>query len=355
MARTDYSDNRGWKKGDKKIYSDLEEKRICDIKEQRIKSNYFVGRDYVQMDYANKYPNDPWPSDWFIKEVIRRNNLQTAKPKKKIKGGSKYLLYPEESIKRLGRIQQSGDFIGKKYIDGRTEAINIFSTSYYRPFKLFQIKRVFAAKSAYIYPVLIDLWREYPIPDVYRVDNALTFRGTGRGRRFLSPFLKFILNLDITPLFGAYNKPWTNPHVEGHNKTFGDKVWGNNRFTNLEQIDRECDRFNRESLDLFNFKYRPNLKFIKQKRFLTERSRAEFKKLNTAAGKKIYFIRFVENRDLHNNSFITILNEKIIIPEQYDHQFVFVECDIEKNKLNIYSEFEKKISQIHQTKFTINL
>jgi hypothetical protein len=307
------------------------------------------------MDYAKKYPDDPMPSIWFIRDVIRRNKLQIAEPKKKKKGGSKYLLYPEEAIKRLGVIQQSGDFIGRKYIDGRSDPIDIFSTSYYSPFKLFQIKRVLASKSTYIYPVLTGLWQKHPIPDVYRIDNALTFRGSGSGKRFLSPFLRFILNLDIIPLFGAPRKPWTNPHIEGFNKTFGDKVWAQNRFTGLEQIDKECERFNQESLDLFNFKYKPSLIFLKQKRYLSNRSKLEFTKLNTVENKKIYFIRFVENQDFRKNSFITILNDKVIIPETYDHQFVLVECDIEKSKLKIYSEFEKKISQIHQIKFKINL
>lgn len=307
------------------------------------------------MDYARKYPNDRCPSIWFIKETVRKNNLQTAKPKKKRKGGAKYLLYPAEAIKQLGNIHQSGDFIGKKYIDNHSNPINIFSTSYYSPFKLYQIKRILAQKTLFVFPVLTDLWQKYPIPDIYRIDNGLQFRGTGSGKRFISPFLKFLLNLNIIPLFGSPSKPWTNPHIEGHNKVFSDKVWGKNRFTSLDQIDYECERFNLESVGLFDFKYQDCLQFIKRKRYLTQQSKIGYKTLNTIENKKIYFIRFVENRDTKNNSFIIILNEKVIVPEQYDHQFVLVECDIEKNKLNIFSEFEKKITQIHQTEFKINL
>lgn len=356
LRQDGYTDNRGWKEGIRRIYSSVEEKRICELKTKRIKSNkYFVGSEYVQMDYANKHPGDRQPSLWFIEETVRDNNLQTAKPKKKRKGGSEYLLFPIEAIKQLGQIQQSGDFIGKKYIDNCSNPINIFSTSYYSPFKLYQIKRILAPKIPFVFPVLTDLWQEYPIPDVYRIDNGLQFRGTGSGKRFVSPFLKFILNLNIIPLFGSPNKPWTNPHIEGHNKVFSDKVWGKNRFTNLGQIDYECQRFNQESLELFNFKYRNNIQYIERKRYLTRRSKIECKKLNTRENKKIYFIRFVEYRDARKNSFVSILNEKVIIPEQYDRQFVLVECDIEKNKLNVFSEYQRKISQIHQVKFKINL
>jgi len=356
LRQDGYTNKRGWKAGIKRKYSSLEEKRICELKTKRIKSNcYFVGSEFVQMDYAKKYPNDRRPSIWFIQETVRKNRLQTAKPKKKRKGGSEYLLFPIEAIKQLGKIQQSGDFIGKKYIDNSSNPINIFSTSYYRPFKLYQIKRILAAKTPFVFPVLTDLWQKYPIPDVFRIDNGLQFRGTGSGKRFISPFLKFLLNLNIIPLFGSPSKPWTNPHIEGHNKVFSDKVWSRNRFTNLNQIDRECKRFNQESSGLFDFKYQDCIQFLKHKRYLTKQSKIEFKKLKTAENKKIYFIRFVEHKDTRKNSFITVLNEKIIIPEQYDHQFILVECNIGKNKLNIFSEFQKKIKQIHQVKFKINL
>lgn len=356
LNQKEYTDNRGWKNGIRRKYSAIEEQRICDLKRKRLEQKkYFVGSDYVQMDYANVYPNEPLPSTWFIEEVIRDNNLQTAKPKSRKKGRSEYLLYPVEAIKQLGNIQQSADFIGKKYIDNQSDPINIFSTSYYSPFKLYQIQPILAAKTRFMLPILTKLWQDFPLPDVFRIDNGLQFRGSGSGRKFLSPFLKFILNLNIIPLFGAPHKPWTNPHIEGHNKIFNDKVWSQNRFTNLAQINIECEKFNNESLELFNFKYRDNLIFIKRQRFLTSKSKIEFTHLKSIENKKIYFIRFVENKDYQKNSFITILNEKIIIPEQYDHQFVFVECDIEKNTLNIFSEYQRDVKQIHQIKFKLNI
>ena len=91
--------------------------RICTLKSQRIEQNkYFVGSEYVQMDYAKKYPGHQLPSLWFIQHTIRQAGLQTRKPKRHRKGGSQYLLYPVQSIRNLGSVQQSADFIGKKYI-----------------------------------------------------------------------------------------------------------------------------------------------------------------------------------------------------------------------------------------------
>lgn len=188
-------------------YSILEEQRICELKKQRTEQKkYFVGSDYIRMDYAKAFPGDPLPSNWFVEKVVRNNDLQTAKPKSKKKGGSAYLLYPVEAIRQLGIVQQSADFIGKKYIDNHSDPINIFSTNYYSPFKLYQIQPIFAAKIAFMLPVLTKLWRDFPIPDVFRIDNGLQFRGSGSGKKFLSPFLKFVLNLNVIlnlpPFFG---------------------------------------------------------------------------------------------------------------------------------------------------------
>jgi len=128
LNRGSYEDNRGWKKG-KRVYTDCEEKRIVEIKRTMKKRNdYFLGAPYVQMNYAFGYPKDRIPSEWFIEDVVRRHHLQTKEPKKKTKGMDivKRLLFPIKSIINLGKIQQSADFIGKKFILGSEEPVSFF-------------------------------------------------------------------------------------------------------------------------------------------------------------------------------------------------------------------------------------
>jgi hypothetical protein len=307
------------------------------------------------MDYIKKYSGDKVPSQWFIAETIRKEKLQTRKTKKRRKGGSEYLLYPAESIRNLGYIHQSADFIGKKYISGKSEPINIFSTCYHAPIKLYQIKRTLAEKADYAIEVLTKFWQIYPIPDVFRIDNALQFRGTARGKRAIGKFLIFLLNLDITPLFGSPSKPWTNPNVEGHNRVFNEKVWSANHFISLEQIDTECERFNEESEELFKFKY-ANLIVNDRNlfRYLEKNQKIETGKLQSTANKKIYFSRFAESLDESKKAQIIIMNETIFIPVKYTHQFVFVEWDLEKEQLSIYSEYQKVKTFIKKVKFKIN-
>ena len=306
------------------------------------------------MDYAKQYSHEKLPSIWFIDEAIRQAGLQTKKPKKHKKGGAEYLLYPVYSIRNLGCVQQSADFIGKKYITGQREPINIFSTSYYAPFKLYQIKPVKAERAVYAIENLTKLWRKYPLPDVLRIDNGLQFRGTARGKRSLGTFLKFILNLGIKPLFGSPSKPWTNPHIEGHNRVFNEKVWGQNFFTHTDQIATECDRFNSESLEYFHFKY-AQLVFNGNFSYIENDQKIEIDKLLSMKEKKIYFVRFVQSAEKGVKAFINILNESILLPEQYNHQFVFAEWDIEKEQLLIYSEYQKAVTLIMQRKFNLNI
>jgi transposase len=355
LKRTTYEDRRGWREGRTRKYTDpIVAERICDLKRKRIAGKYFVGSEYVQMDYERQYPHDESPALWYIDKVVRTAKLQTRQPKTKRKGGSEYLLYPVQCIRNLGYVHQSADFIGKKYIAGQSEPVNIFSSSYYSPFKLYQINRILAEKAVYAVECWKEQWRIYPIPDVERLDNGLQFRGTASGKRAIGMVLRFLLNLGVTPLFGSPSKPWTNPHVEGHNRVFNEKVWGQNWFTALEQIDHECARFNQESLEYFQYKY-ASLIVNGSFDYLEPKQDVPTDRLVSRKGKKIYFTRFVESIEQHGSAYTAIMNERIPIPEKFTHQFVFVEWDLEKEQLSFYSEYQKVITLIKQIRFRLNL
>jgi len=306
------------------------------------------------MDYAKQYPNESLPKIWYIKQIVRKANLQTRKPKQRRKGGSEYLLYPIESIRKLPGIHQSADFIGKKYITGRSEPINFISTTYYWPFKLYQVRRIQAEKAIYAMNELINIWINFPMPNVLRIDNALQFRGTASGKRALGTFLIFLLNLNVIPLFGAPSKPWTNPHIEGHNRVFTELLWNKNNFKSLNQIDKEIDRFNNESLEYFEYKY-SHYMFDYIERILTKDVKIEKDSLITRKGKKLYFIRFVESIEKQADASVTIMNEIIYLPEKYTHQFIFAEWNIETEKLSFYSEYKNSTTLIHRVPFKLNV
>jgi len=125
-------------------------------------------------------------------------------------------------------------------------------------------------------------------------------------------------------------------------------------YSSLEQIDIECERFNQESLDLFKYKY-SELVANGNFRYLEKNQNIVTGRLQSKKDKKIYFIRFVESIEEKRKASVIILNETVYLPEKYNHQFVFVEWNIEKEQLLIYSEYKKNINLINQIKFRLNI
>lgn len=354
LGRESYQDNRGWKQGRGRKHTDpAVAKRICRLKQQRVQENYLVGSEYVQMDYCKSYPGQEVPSVWYIDNVVRKAGLQTRKPKTKRRGGSAYLLYPVVSMHRLGLIQQSADFIGKKYLDGSSNPVTIFSSCYYRPFKMYQIQRTEAEKATLAIEILCRQWTEFPVPHVVRLDNGGPFRGMGTIARHLGPFMLFLLNLGITPLFGSPSRPWTNGAVEGHNRVFTEKVWLRNRFRSLEEVDRETNRFNAEGREFFRFRYQSLADRFRARR-LEPRRKIETEHLRTRRNKKITFIRFVEPSLKEPRPHIMVMNEPVFLPDPYIHQFVFATWDLEEEKLSIVSEYQGTCTPILRLPFKIN-
>lgn len=353
LGQKEYRENRGWAKNNKRSHTDLEEQRIVTLKNARINGKYFVGAPYVQMDYAKQFFKDSLPSEWFIKEVTRRAGLQTHEPKKRSKGKNivSRLLFPIRSIIRLGKIHQSCDFIGKKYIQGSKDPINIFSTSFYQWLEIYQIWRVLAETSEQAINKLTDFWKIFPLPNVMRMDNGMTFRGTGKIATHIGKYLKFLLNLNIIPLFSSTYQSYTNPHIEGHNRTFTEKLWSKNFFSSTDEIDRECYKFNTESQEFFEWKFKDRLDKANI-HYLSKNSIIDGEVLRSTKGKKICFIRFVEQwKEANEIAGIVVLDKFVEIPKSYIGQYVFVTLNLETSRLNIISEHQSAITKISDQPF----
>lgn len=328
------------------------------MKQARIDSKkYFVGAPFVQMDYSVRYPEDTLPSEWFSKEVTRKAGLQTHEPKKKKTGQSivSRLLYPIKTIVGLGKVQPSCDFIGKMYISGSKEPVNIFATSFYQVFKLYQIWLVYGETAESAITKLLDFWSLYPLPHVMRVDNGMSFRGTGVIEGKVGRFVKFLLNLNITPLFSAAYQAYTNPHIEGHNRTFDDKLWRTNFFTSLADLDTACIRFNAESSDFFAWKFKERLSKGNVRR-MSSKSVINSEVLRSAKGKKICFIRFVQRwKEANEVAGVVVLNKFVEVPTPYLNQYVFVTINLETTMINIISESNGQVYQIINQRFELTL
>ena len=320
------------------------------------RDDYLVGPEQVQMHYAGKYPEDRLPSEWFVKDVVRRHELQSHEVEKRGKGTDivKRLLFPIQSIIRLGLIQQSADFIGKKFIHGREEPISFFATGYYQGFKLYRMWRISAETVEEAIACLKEFWTVHPLPQVLRIDNAMTWRGAGQLTAHLGRFVKFLLNLNVTPLFSAPYRSYTNPHIEGNNSTFARKVWMKKMFGSLDEIDRECGRFNAESERFFRWKFKEQLS-RKSLRYLRPDQDVDTETLRSTKGKIVTFLRFVERwAEEHERCGIVLLNKFVPLPDPYYNQYVFVVINLETATLHVYSEREGISTEILRQPFPIS-
>lgn len=357
LAQDAYTDTRGWTKGALRKYSDDCHDRVVALKKERIdKEKYFTGAEYVRMDYAKRYPDDDLPSLWFIEEATRKAGMQTHAPKPPKKTDVvKRQCFPIKSIVTLGRVQQSCDFIGKKYIKGSNIPVSIFSTSYYQWFKMYNIWRTPSESADSVIEKLPAFWVDHPIPDVMRIDNAMTFRGSSRGEAVtLSRFLKFLLNTNVTPLFSSPYRSYTNPHIEGHNRTFTEKLWGKQLFSSMEEIDTACAAFNAEAEEFFRWKFVERLQ-MKNLRYCDPLKEVVDATLLRTRGKCICFIRFVDIwKEANSEVGIVVLDRFVAVPIAYLNQYVFVVFEIETARLIVYSEYEGVRTEVQKIPFPYN-
>lgn len=357
LAAAEFAEGRGWK-GGMRTHTESEEARVVSVKEAMAAGRrYFVGAGHVRMMYAKAHPGDPVPSAWFVNEVVRRHGLQSHEPKRrgKAQGIVSRLRFPIRSIVGLGRIQQACDFIGKKFIRGRKEPVSVFSTSYYQWLEMYQIWRVPAETSEAATGCLAGLWAGAPIPDVMRMDNGMTFRGTGAGEAHVGRTVKFLLNLGVAPLFSAPYQSYTNPHVEGHNRTFTEKVWGGNEFASEGEIDRECRRFNAESREYFDFAFGGRMA-QKSLRYLEPGRAVPADALRSVRGKRIYFIRFVQRwSERGRECGFTVLNRFVRADDCFLNQYLLVALDLEDATLTALSEHDGSVDEILRIKFPFTL
>lgn len=198
---------------------------------------------------------------------------------------------------------------------------------------------------------LARFWTDHPIPQVMRIDNATAFRGAIRHVTVIGRFLKFLLNSNVTPLFAAPYRSYTNPHIEGHNRTFTEKLGAKHTFTSLEAIDTECARFHAESEEFFRFKFAERLR-AKTLRYRRSRVAVNLHTLTTTRGRRIGFIRFVERWSERNQEIGVVVLERFVdLPSACLNQYVFAQLDLAAARLQVYSEVDGQTTIIRTIRF----
>ncbi len=134
------TDNRGWKKGKLRKYTETDKEKVIKIREALEKEgSFFIGSKVIKDNYENQ--TNKRVSESFINRTLKEAKLLKSHGKRK-KGASKYMSYPQRTLNKLGKIMMSMDFIGPKYLKGSDTRINFLSCKYIRPEKEGIVKRI---------------------------------------------------------------------------------------------------------------------------------------------------------------------------------------------------------------------
>ena len=143
-------DSRGWHKGQRRRWNQQTEKRIVEL-HACLKANpkaFFWGASAIEQEWRIRYPNDTIPPLRTIGQILKELGLSDKYRRHRHKGASRYLCYPEHTIyHRLGKRVMEADFVGQKYLTGRTEPLHFIGFSFKTEPKFRYFKRI-GAKNA---------------------------------------------------------------------------------------------------------------------------------------------------------------------------------------------------------------
>ena len=131
-------DARGWPKGKGRKWTKGDEKKVRSIYRslQKDSHQFYLGATAIAQEWRNRYSRSTPPLRT-IGGMLRALGLSKRRRKDRHKGASRYLCYPEYTIYTLfgGRVLEA-DFIGKKYIAGRTAPLHFVGFSFKKAPKL---------------------------------------------------------------------------------------------------------------------------------------------------------------------------------------------------------------------------
>lgn len=336
------ADRRGWKKGVRRRWTADTEQCIRTLHDTLSADpmSFFTGPTAIADAWRRTYRELPPPLRT-IGMIMKDLNLSRSRKKGGNKGASRYLCYPEYTIyEKLGGRIAEADFVGKKYLAGRTAPIHFAGFSFKKEPKGRWFKRVEAETADCLIAAGAEFISQYEKPDFLKVDNAAAMSGSGSGKRNISRAMASLLKEQIIPIFSVPRRPFSQASIEGNNSVFARFFWNRRHFGSIEDVDTQLGWFNRASRAYYHY-LPPHHKKHAHKKFVP----------------RVYFIRQVQEETTRKRTrgYIEVLNERITLPKAYIQYFVLAEWNLREEKLTIYFEKEQKSYAIKQISFQINL
>ena len=291
-----------------------------------------VGAEAIQFHMEELgYKPSEIPSLSTIKRIIKRNKLRVNKPEryKRVRSKGRYTILKPEYIDEMHQM----DIVGPRHIKG------------YGPINSIHLKDVVGRQAAgnqyneksmdNAMDLLLDYWKQHPIPKCLQVDNGMCFTGDYKRPKSFSRFVRLALYVGIEVVFIAPSKPWMNGTIEEFNKGFKSRFWEKELFTDLEDIRKKAQIYFKKQNKFNTWKLRnKNMKATNPKRMLPDDFTIDVNNLPLVTG-KIHFIRVVDSRGR-----ICVLNEYFNIGKEYIGEYVWATIETRKQILTGYYKDE---------------
>jgi transposase len=336
-------DQRGWPKGRRRKWDEKTEKRITQIRSylKEDEKEFYWGPTAIYQQWHRRFPDEAVPPLRTIGQILK--DLGLSDHTVSGKGAAKYLCYPEHTIYEIlsTRLLET-DFVGQKYIRGRTEPLHFIGLCFKKSPRLRIYQRISGPTTDNLTAQWKRFFEKYEKPDFAKVDNAAATIGSAWGKRNVSRAMIFLLENHICPIFSVPRKPFSQASIEGNNSVFAKKFWNTREFSSVDDVDQQIEWFNDASIRYSEYEPPEN-----GCRF-DEKSHDEFKP-------KAYFLRQVRDDDGADQAgpCINVLNENIVLGDDYLNLFVLGEWDLSEEQLTIYLEKDKVSDPIKSVNFPI--
>lgn len=333
-------DNRGWKKGRRRKWEDMVEDRIKTIRKdlETDPTQYYIGPTAIQVEYHRRYPSEELPPVRTIGKILKDLGLTEPNQSGSTQGAAEYLRYPEWTIyDGLGGRVMEIDFVGEKFITGRSEPIHFMGWSFKKEPRLRHYERVEGETTDVFIRETQAVFERFETPDFAKIDNAMAMIGGRRGKRAVSRAMTFLLNQGVIPIFSVPRQPFSQASIEGNNSVFGRKFWNRWDFDSVEEIDERLVGFNESTRRYCQYEP-PKTNGTSTEDFIP----------------KVYFTRQVQQEENGPGGEVHILGDTIELPTEYVKFFVLGEWNLLEEILKIRFEKEEKSTVLKTVEFPIN-
>lgn len=333
-------DQRGWKQGTRRKWNRMIEERITQIRQEleADPTQYYIGPTAIQVEYHRRFPAAELPPVRTIGQLLTDLGLSNAATPERTRGAARYLHYPEWTIyKGLGGRVMEIDFVGEKFITGRTAPIHFLGWSCKKTPRFRHYARVVGETTDVFIRETAAVFGRFETPDFAKIDNAMAMIGGRRGKRAVSRAMVFLLRQRVIPIFSVPRQPFSQASIEGNNSAFGRKFWHRWDFGSVEEIDERLVGFNASTRRYLQYKP-PTTTAAAAKDFVPT----------------IYFTRQVQQEEKGPGGTVHILGETIELATEYVKFFVLGEWNLVEETMKIRFEEEEESTVLKEVEFPIN-